>query len=124
MAGPMNAPTQIRDDSDEQPLDPAVERVRRRVMRLMFVSVAIMMVGLIAVVGAIVYKLSARGGSVAAGAAGAERRLALPPGASVISATLSGEDILFVVDPGDGGRQQFWVYRIGEDRIVARIALD
>src|SRR5690606_39955979 len=49
--------TPAPEQFDEKPLDPAVERVRRKMMRLMLVSIGIMMVGLMAVVGAIVYKL-------------------------------------------------------------------
>jgi hypothetical protein len=118
----MNAPAHVVDE--DAPLDPAIERVRRRMMRLMAVSVGIMLIGLIAVVAAIVYKLSARSGAAVAAGASVERRMALPPGASIVSATLSGQDILFVIDPGRGEKQQYWVYRFGEDRVVARISID
>ena len=51
----------LNANDDDAPLDPAVERVRRKVMRLMGISVAIMMVGLMAVIGAIFYKISSSG---------------------------------------------------------------
>ena len=41
---------------EDKPLDPMVENVRRRMMRLMVVSIGIMMIGLMAVLGSIVYK--------------------------------------------------------------------
>ncbi len=122
MASTMNAPAQIRNDEEERALDPAIERVRRKMMRLMMVSVAIMMIGLIAVIGAIVYKLSARGTSAAAGTL--ETHIQLPQGAKIVAATPNGGDILFTIDPGDGGRQQYWIYRFGEDRIVAKVSID
>jgi hypothetical protein len=120
----MNANT---TDAEDKPLDPAVERVRRRMMRLMAVSVVIMMTGLIAVIGAIVYKLQARGDAgapAAPGAAAIEGRIALPKEARVVSSSLSGGDLLLVVDPGGGQRLQFWVYRIAENRIAAKISID
>ncbi len=43
---------------DEPPLDPVLENVRRRLVRRMAWSLGIMMVGLMAVLGAIVYKIS------------------------------------------------------------------
>ena len=45
-------------DGDEQPLDPAMERVRRKMIRLLAVSIGIMVIGLMAVLAAIVYKIS------------------------------------------------------------------
>jgi hypothetical protein len=114
-----------RDDEDA-PLDPAVERVRRRMMRLMAVSVAIMMTGLIAVIGAIVYKFSARDGGAAALRAGEtlERRIGMPKDARVVGGNLSGGDLLMTIDPGGGRQLQFWIYRIAEDRVVAKLAVE
>lgn len=43
---------------DEPPLDPVLENVRRKLVRRMAWSLGIMMVGLMAVLGAIVYKIS------------------------------------------------------------------
>jgi len=120
----MNASTPIRNDDEEMPLDPAIERVRRRMMRLMAVSVAIMMVGLIAVVGAIVYKLSARSPGASTTPEQARAHLQLPAGARVVSAQLDGGDILFTVDPGEGHPQEYWIYRIGEGRVVAKVSID
>ena len=44
------------DDQEEKPLDPAMESVRRKMVRLQIVSGAIMFVSLMAVFGAVVYK--------------------------------------------------------------------
>jgi len=52
---------QENDTDEEQPLDPAMERVRRKMVRLMVISIGIMMVGLMAVLGAIVYKIGGSG---------------------------------------------------------------
>ncbi len=47
----------------DKPLDPAVERVRRKMMRLMGVSVGVMFIGIFAVLFAIVFKLKNTGAS-------------------------------------------------------------
>lgn len=48
-------------EDEEQPLDPVMERVRKKMIRLMVISIGIMMIGLMAVLFAIVFKIS--GGS-------------------------------------------------------------
>lgn len=42
----------------EPPLDPAMERVRRKMIRLLVISIGIMVIGLIAVLSAVVYKIN------------------------------------------------------------------
>ena len=46
------------DDLDEKPLDPEMEKVRRKMVRLLAVSIGIMFIGLMTVLGAIVYKFT------------------------------------------------------------------
>ena len=53
-------------EEDEKPLDPAMENVRKKMVRLLAISLGVMMVGLMAVLGAIVYKISG-GGKEASG---------------------------------------------------------
>ena len=45
------------EDQEDEPLDPAVEMVRRRMLRLQIVSALIMVISLMAVFGAILYKV-------------------------------------------------------------------
>ncbi|MBB4303042.1 hypothetical protein GGD81_002080 [Rhodobium orientis] len=45
------------DDEDEAPLDPATERLQKKLRRLVLVSGLIMMLGLIAVFSVIVYRV-------------------------------------------------------------------
>ena len=42
---------------DEKPLDPALEKVRRKMIRLQIVSGCVLFVSLMAVFGAVVYKV-------------------------------------------------------------------
>ncbi|MEZ5812488.1 MAG: fimbrial protein [Rhizobiaceae bacterium] len=107
-------------DDEDKPLDPAVERVRRKMMRLMAVSVGIMMVGLMAVLLAIVYKVSVR--SDAAGGKGDyfETVLALPEDGRIVSQSLSGERLSLLVEHG-AGRQTIFVFDTATRKLAARI---
>lgn len=111
---------------DEKPLDPAVERVRKKMLRMMIVSVGIMLIGLMAVLGAIVYKLGKYGEdkTVSAStnaplqvpeAASIIGAIDIPDDAKVISATKDGQQILLTVQLGDG-KQQLWLYDIATAR--------
>jgi hypothetical protein len=94
------------DRDEEEPLDPAAERLRRKMVRLLIVSGGIMMLGLIAVFAAIVYKLGMLGPGDAAttafrdpfGAAVVQAPIALPPGARLLSADLDGNRALLTVE--------------------------
>lgn len=122
----MAAPT---DETDEKPLDPAVERVRRKLLRFVAVNLGLLFVAVMAVVGAIVYKWEPGGGESGAAAAfpvpAGDEPLAgeipLPAGARLLSHSLSGGRITLHVEHGDAG--SILVYDIGEARIVGRFAL-
>ncbi|MCB1456478.1 MAG: fimbrial protein [Nitratireductor sp.] len=124
----MNAREAIEE---EKPLDPATERVRRKMVRLLVVSISVMMVGLMAVLGAVVYKindkpaqsLAANNGAKVPMEPGFEGRIDLPPGAEMIASSLDGSNILLSVRLA-GGDSQLLVYSLAEDRIVARVAID
>ena len=124
------------DDNDvDKPLDPAVERVRRKMMRLMLISIGIMMIGLMAVLGAIVYKIGNRdesakappvatqGGSGVPVEPGFAGRIDLPDGSRIVSTALDGDNILLhVTIPSQG--EKLLVYSLGEDRIIATVTVD
>lgn len=118
------------DEEQEPPLDPVMERVRAKMIRLLAVSIAIMMAGLVAVLGAIVYKLGA-GGKQETGSAvsrdpiesGVEARIDLPDGAQIQSVSLDGTNILLHLEMPDGSRQLL-IYGINEGRILGRIAVE
>src|SRR5688572_22065899 len=89
------------DDSDG-PLDPAAERLRRKLARLLLVSGGIMMLGLIAVFGAIVYRLGMFGeewaGSTGVGADGpVEAAIDVPANGRLIAAELDGGRALLTI---------------------------
>ena len=117
-------------DEEEAPLDPAAERLRRKLVRLLFVSGGIMMVGLIAVFAAIVYKLGALGpaedegteSGVEAPGAAIEARIALPAGTRVVATDLDGDRALLTVEAADGATSLLLV-DLAAGEIVGRYAL-
>lgn len=110
--------------NEDQPLDPAVERVRRRMMRLMIVSIGIMMIGLMAVAGAIVYKLSGRETPRVATPAmvpgGYQSLLHLPAGSRVVAHSISG-DRLTLVGEDPNGRQTVVLIDLASGEEIGRI---
>jgi hypothetical protein len=86
------------DFDDDKPLDPAMEKVRRKLARLMAVSIGIMLVGLMAVLGAVVYKSA--GSGVPQGTM--EAVIDLPDGFTVSDTAVSDNRILFFGKAGDG----------------------
>jgi hypothetical protein len=118
-------------DDEEPPLDPAQERLRQKLVRLLFVSGGIMMLGLIAVFAAIVYKLSDSGPEQAPAAAGPqaaphgsplEATIAVPRGARVLSADLDGERALLRLEGLDGSVSLVLV-DLATGRVLGRYAI-
>ena len=95
--------TQKPDEQEEKPLDPVMENVRRKMVRLQLVSAGVMLVMLMVVLGAIVYKLTRlddqEGAQTAAVSVPSDAPLsavaALPAGFEVSDVALSGNQILF-----------------------------
>lgn len=114
------------DDQEEKPLDPALENVRRKMVRLQIVSVAIMVVSLMAVFGAVVYKTMRIPTKPAASNVPSDAPVAataaLPQGFTVQSTALSGSQVLFYGTLANGQRQAV-VFDYAVGRIVATISL-
>lgn len=87
------------DPETEKPLDPAMERVRRKLVRLLAVSIGTLLIGLMAVLGAVVYK-TGDNGDVPAEAYRAT--LTLPSGFSIDSTSYSDGRILVFGEDGEG----------------------
>ncbi len=108
-------------DHEEKPLDPEVEKIRRRMMRLMIVSILIMLVGLIAVFAGVVYKFNTQasdGAEIDAGRptknlstehlySGPSIAIDLPEGARVMDKKIDGKVLIIDVQLEDGGREFF-----------------
>lgn len=119
------------DEQEEKPLDPAMENVRRKMIKLQLVSGGIMMLMFMAVLAAIVYKVTRPDGTeqqVASPglAIPADQPLSLtanlPAGFTVLSSDLSNNQILFYGTMADGSRKAL-VFDLSVGRIIADVTL-
>lgn len=117
------------NDQEDKPLDPVMENVRRKMMRLQLVSGGIMLLMFMAVLVAIVYKINTRDGKPEAQAAGSlavpsdapvKATATLPDGFAVSAVSQSGGQILFYGVMADGVRKGF-LFDIAASRMVAEI---
>lgn len=107
---PMAAPL---DDEQEKPLDPAVERVRRKLVRFVAINLGLLFLALMAVVVAIVYRASRVEEPASAAVSELpmpadrtvlEGEIALPRGARIVSHALSGSVLSLQLQLPDGER--------------------
>jgi hypothetical protein len=114
-------------EEDEKPLDPAMEKVRRKMIRLLGVSIGVMMAGLMAVLFAIVYKMNGGGSAPAKqvatlGALATTGEITLPEGAYLNGQSLSGDRLALDVTL-KGGAREIQVFDLGRQEIVARYSV-
>jgi hypothetical protein len=117
--------TSYDDAETEAPLDPAAARLRRKLVRLLFVSGGIMMLGLIAVFSTIVYKLNegaAGRTSRFSAALPVEGRVAIPIGARVVSTALDGDRALLTLS-GPDGQTSLLLVDLADGAILGRYAI-
>lgn len=118
-------------DEPEAPLDPAFEKVRRKMVRLLVISSSVIIVGLMAVVFSIVYRVnrlpSAETPSATTPAA-VQPDAALPeqqtftlPDAFVIKSTAISGDRILIFGAEAGGQQRMFVYDIGTGKRLTTI---
>ena len=113
---------------DEQPLDPVLENVRRKLQRLMLISFGIMGFGLMALLAVIIYKLTVgnqdENTQVEPGIPGTpvEAVLELPDGARITETHLEGNRILVTVRHQDGA-MSLWVIDADSGQLISRIQL-
>ena len=121
MAGPLDL------EQDEKPLDPAVEKVRRKLVRFVAVNLGLLFFALMAVVVAVVYKsgvlapqteatVSRVPGEIASG------NIPLPAGARVLSQSFAGDVLSLHLALADGG-QAILLYDIDRAVVIGRFAL-
>ena len=115
----------LPDNDDEKPLDPAAERVRRKLVRFMAINLGILFLALMAVVAALVYKsmtVPPEAPAVASDLPSANvtsGRIVLPAGTRLVSQSLSGNLLSLHVGLAQGG-EAILIYDIAQGRVVAR----
>ena len=114
----------------EKPLDPEVEKVRKKLVRFVGINLGLLFLALMVVIGALVHKarnappatpplagdIQAPAGEPVSG------DIVLPVGAKVISQSLSGNRVSIDAELADGSRTIF-VYDIAERRLIGRFAI-
>ena len=88
---------------DDEPLDPKVEAIRQKMMRLLMVSGGIMLVGFMALMITIVYKINQGSGSSSSGVV-AEGAVALPSGSRIVGTHVAGDRIILTLELADGAK--------------------
>jgi hypothetical protein len=87
-------------DDEEKPLDPAVEKIRRKMVRLLVISSSVIVLGLMAVLGSIVYKANknsaAQQETLTTGPIAPSQTVTLPKGFVLESTTIEGNRIWFL----------------------------
>lgn len=115
------------EEEEDKPLDPAVEKVRRKLVRFVAVNLGILLFALMVVLVALVYKNRATDAPPATAAADIpapangllEGTIALPAGARIVSQSLSGGRLSLQVEFAGGGAAIF-LYDLAARRMVGR----
>lgn len=116
-------------EEQEEPLDPAMERIRRKMVLLQLVSGGILFVCFMAVLAAVVYKVAQRPDEAPVASSGfavpSDQPLTssvdLPAGFEVQSVSMSGSQLLFYGRVA--GAQKALVYDLSLGRMVADVAV-
>lgn len=105
----MTGPNATQDVEEEKPLDPAAERVRRKLVRFMGINLAILFAAVMAVVLAVVYQsLAPSDGAETASSPPVpsgesfDGSIALPENAQVVSHGVSGNRLTLYLRNADG----------------------
>lgn len=128
-----------QDPQAELPLDPTLEKVRRKMVRLLAVSIGVMVIGLMAVLIAVVYKINKAPDTIPATDLRSdipgqelqveievpkmvESQLQLPEGARLLSHSLSGDRLSLETLLPDGVTE-ILVYDFKEARIIGKVQM-
>ncbi|MER9327972.1 fimbrial protein [Mesorhizobium sp. M0152] len=129
----MASPTAEEDqvvEGREKPLEPEIEKVRGKLIRFMAINLGLLLLALMVVIAAIVYKsrkvppanpplagdIQTPAGEPASG------DIVLPVGSKVVSQSLSGNRVSIDAELADGSRTIF-IYDIAERRLIGQFAI-
>jgi hypothetical protein len=111
-------------DDEDKPLDPAMEKIRRKMVRLLVISSSVIVLGLMAVLGSIVYKASknsaaARQTTLATGLIAPLQTITLPKDFALESTTIDGNRVWFFGTAA--GKHLLIVHDIGTGKTLTEI---
>lgn len=104
---------------EDKPLDPAVERVRRKLVRFAVVNLLILFAALAAVVGALIWRTGSRDRAAESPGGFVEAPLAVPAGAQVLSHAAGEREVSLLLRLPDG-RDALYVFSRANGAPVAR----
>lgn len=119
------------DDEEDKPLDPAVENVRKKLVRFVAINLGLLFIALMAVVAALVYKsrtatpppaVAVPGVEVPSPEGVTEGQIPLPSDARIVSQSLSGNRLSLSLEFPDG-RRAIYLYDVAARRVVGRFAV-
>lgn len=110
----------LDNETEDKPLDPAVERVRKKLVRFVAINLGLLFAALMAVLIAVVYK-TYQAPALPPGTV-VEAAIALPAGAKMIGHGFSDGQISIDAELADGSRTVF-LYDLASRRIVGRYAV-
>ncbi|MBL1406256.1 MAG: hypothetical protein COC00_009745 [Rhizobiales bacterium] len=131
-----NTPKNTTPKEEDKPLDPATEKVRKRLAKYGAIFMGFNMLALMAVLGALVYKLGGFGEnkSQITGEAHNNSQIGapiepnfdtyidLPDGVTIVNASQNGSQILLNLRFVDN-KAALWIYDINTQSIVGRISV-
>lgn len=119
----------LAEDTEEKPLDPAVERVRKKLVRFVAINLGLLFLAVMAVVGALVYKTRTPAPAntvqsevqvpAPSGAGPTRAELVLPQGSRMLSYALSGNRISIEAELA-GGERAIFVFDAADGRMVGQ----
>lgn len=121
---------------EDEPLDPVMEKVRVKMVRLLGISIGLMLLALITVLGAVVYKISQGSESSESEVDNTQPNplpasnlvllenleVDVPEGARVVSSQLSSGNLLLDLRLSDGARQ-FWIIDLQSGDVKSRVSV-
>ncbi|MGS1094756.1 fimbrial protein [Aquamicrobium terrae] len=122
--------TRPETEEEDKPLDPSIEKVRRKMIRFMGINLGLLFLALMVVIAALVYKsrttepqVAAPAGDIQAPAGQQiEGDIVLPVGARVVSQSISGNRISLDAELA-GGERVLFVYDIAARSMVGRFTI-
>ena len=111
------------EEREDPPLDPAVERIRQRLKRLIVISSATLLVGLIAVLAAVIYKIGPGQDKAVLASVSGEANIAgaLPAGAKLLSTAIDGRMLALTFE--SGGAVRVVIVDLASGRVIRRAVL-
>jgi hypothetical protein len=113
-------------DDEEKPLDPAMEKIRWKMVRLLVISSSVIVLGLMAVLASIVYKanknsVATQQTTLTAGPISPKQTVTLPKGFVLESTTIDGNRVWFMGTAD--GKHLLIVHDIGTGKTLTEVTV-